>query len=236
MAKRIIAFVLIAYVPVMLVMFSGCEEQQSYTARITGVENILHHSSGGSSVTYDKPIAKAKAKARPVYKKTTPKKPKYSSASWTPNRNIEKNWDAIVIHHSATQKGSMSSIDRYHRNNNGWAGVGYNFVIGNGSGSPAGKVETTFRWRQQRTGAHCKTDYTNWANRNAIGICLVGNFETARPNYKQMNSLVDLVQFLSRRYNISVNRIYGHNDTPKHSTTTACPGRKFPMTYLKASI
>jgi len=51
-----------------------------------------------------------------------------------------------------------------------------------------------------------------------------------------MESLVKLVRFLSERYDIPQSRIYGHNTTPGHSTKTECPGRNFPMWYVKSKI
>ena len=119
-----------------------------------------------------------------------------------------------------------------HREENHWDGVGYDFVIGNGSNSGDGQIEVTFRWREQKTGAHCGGTPDNWANENGIGICLVGNFNYATPTPRQIQSLTRLVRFLQKRYGISTNRIYGHNDTPG-ARVTACPGACFPMTRFK---
>jgi hypothetical protein len=45
-----------------------------------------------------------------------------------------------------------------------------------------------------------------------------------------------LARFLSERYDIPVSRIYGHNTTPGHSTNTSCPGKYFPMSYVKKNL
>jgi hypothetical protein len=129
-------------------------------------------------------------------------------SSWYPPKAVEKNWTAIIVHHSATDTGNMALFDREHKAK-GWDGVGYDFVIGNGSDSGDGEIEVTFRWRQQVTGAHCKTP-DNWANEYGIGICLVGNFENKRPTKRQMDALVKLTDFLQKRYRIPQSRIYGH--------------------------
>lgn len=113
-------------------------------------------------------------------------------------------------------------------------GVGYDFVIGNGTDSGEGEVEVTFRWRQQLTGAHCKTP-GNWANEDAVGICLVGNFNSTRATTSQMRSVLKLVGFLQKRYGIKESRIYGHNTTPG-ARGTDCPGRNFSMSGLKAGL
>jgi len=153
---------------------------------------------------------------------------------WLPPSRVEKKWTAIVIHHSDTANGSATIFDTYHTEIKHWEGVGYDFVIGNGTNSGDGQVEVTFRWRQQRTGAHCKTP-DNWANEKAVGICLVGNFNQTLPTARQMQSLVKLVRFLQARYGIAKSRIYGHNTTPGAGKTD-CPGRRFPMAWLKSAI
>ena len=154
--------------------------------------------------------------------------------SWFPPSKLEKKWTAIVIHHSGTDSGNAAIFDKWHREGNYWDGVGYDFVIGNGTKSSDGRVEVTFRWSQQRTGAHCKTP-NNWANESAIGICLVGNFNNTVPTARQMQSLVKLITFLQQRYSIPKNRVYGHNTTPG-AQKTDCPGKKFSMAHLKSML
>ena len=157
------------------------------------------------------------------------------SRYWLPPANVEKNWTAIVIHHSATDKGNSAIFDKWHREGNHWEGVGYDFVIGNGTNSGDGQVEVTFRWREQIAGAHCGGTPGNWANKDGIGICLVGNFDRKTPTAKQMQSLLKLIRFLQRRYSIPKSRIYGHKTTPG-ARVTNCPGNKFPMSKLKSML
>ena len=153
---------------------------------------------------------------------------------WLPPSRVEKKWTAIVIHHSATENGSAAIFDKWHRENKYWEGVGYDFVIGNGTNSSDGAVEVTFRWRKQLTGAHCKTP-NNWANEKAAGICLVGNFNRTVPTRRQMQSLVKLVRFLQNRYRIPKSRVYGHKTTPG-ARVTDCPGKRFSMARLKSML
>jgi len=171
--------------------------------------------------------------APPVVKPEQSQKKVYQNVpvDWLPPSQVEKRWTAIVIHHSATENGNADLFDKMHREENHWEGIGYDFVIGNGTDSANGQVEVTFRWREQRTGAHCKTP-DNWANEDAIGICLVGNFDNTIPTTRQMQSLLKLTRFLQKRYGISKSRIYGHNNTPG-ARITACPGKNFSMTRLK---
>ncbi len=151
---------------------------------------------------------------------------------WLPPADVEKQWTAIVIHHSATETGNSAIFDKMHREQNHWDGVGYDFVIGNGTDSGDGEVEVTFRWRRQIAGAHCGGTPGNWANEDAVGICLVGNFDYRVPSRRQMQSLLKLVRFLKKRYGISNSSIYGHKDTPG-ARVTDCPGSKFPIARLK---
>ena len=152
---------------------------------------------------------------------------------WIPPSSVEKDWTAIIVHHSATEKGNAAQFDRAHKDL-GWDGVGYDFVIGNGKGSGDGQVEVTFRWRQQITGAHCGTP-DNWANEDGIGICLVGNFNNRPPSERQMQSLVKLTKFLQKRYGIFQSSIFGHRET-RGAHITDCPGHMFPMAELKSRL
>ncbi|MDD5064903.1 MAG: peptidoglycan recognition family protein [Phycisphaerae bacterium] len=158
------------------------------------------------------------------------------SQDWVPPSSVEKKWTAIIIHHSGTKNGDSAIFDKWHRENNHWQGVGYDFVIGNGSNSGDGLVEVTYRWQKQVTGAHVGGTPGNWANKDGIGICLVGDFNKTQPTNSQMQSLVKLVRFLQSRYKIPKNKIYGHKTTPGAGTVTDCPGKNFPMTWLKSQV
>ena len=145
----------------------------------------------------------------------------------------EKRWEYIVIHHSATATGNAARFDYYHRKMRGWQyGLAYHFVIGNGSVSGDGEIEVAERWKNQIHGAH--TANMN-CNRVAIGICLVGDFENGgTPTENQFESLVSLVQYLSRKYNIPSSNILEHKDV--HQKATACPGKNFPFAELKTRL
>lgn len=155
--------------------------------------------------------------------------------AWIPPSGIERKWTAIIIHHSDTDVGNAASFNNWHKYGRHWDGVGYDFVIGNGSKTPDGFIETTFRWKQQVAGAHCGGTPENWANEFGIGICLVGDFDKVSPSKKQLESLTKLVNFLSSRYGIPKSHIYGHGTTPG-SKGTRCPGKRFSIAKLKATV
>ncbi len=155
--------------------------------------------------------------------------------SWFPPSQLEKGWRAVIVHHSATDFGNAAIFDEWHRERNHWEGVGYDFVIGNGTDSADGQIEVTFRWRKQIPGAHCGGTANNWANKDGIGICLVGNFNNTAPTSRQVQSLLKLIRFLQKRYGIPNNRIYGHKTTPG-ARVTDCPGENLSITRLRSML
>lgn len=142
----------------------------------------------------------------------------------------ERNWKFVVIHHSATTRGSVESIDRNHRsrrdsNGNPWLGIGYHFVIGNGNGMADGRISPTFRWKQQLHGAHSGSIRHN---ARGIGICLIGNFEETAPTAAQHEAVTSLIRTLTTRYGIPADGVKGHSQI----RATACPGRYFPFRQI----
>ncbi|MEA2709025.1 MAG: peptidoglycan recognition protein [Phycisphaerales bacterium] len=154
--------------------------------------------------------------------------PLTGSAAWKP-KVPARDWRWIVIHHSATPAGSMAFFDKEHKAK-GWDGVGYHFVIGNGTSTGDGQVEVTARWPLQKWGAHAKT-LDNRFNEYGIGICLVGNFDVERPSPNQIKSLSRLVSYLMQTYRISSQNVLGHRDTKP----TDCPGRYVNIASIRTS-
>jgi hypothetical protein len=146
----------------------------------------------------------------------------------------ETGWQYIVIHHSASDSGSVDSIHEEHRrrrdaDGNYWLGIGYHFVIGNGRGMQDGSIEPTFRWNEQIHGAHSGNAMFNT---RGIGVCLIGNFEKARPTNAQLQSVRELVRVLAIRHRIPRERLLGHSSVK----ATACPGKHFPLNEIRMVI
>ncbi len=140
-------------------------------------------------------------------------------------------WKYIIIHHSATDEGDALSFNRHHLQR-GFEGVGYQFVISDGSHHKVdGQIEVTPRWIKQQDGAHCKASSMNC---KAIGICLVGNFNEENVSTEQMKSLVYLVNVLRNYYHIPPQNIMGHGQVSGASTD--CPGKRFPWTEFRAKL
>jgi len=146
-------------------------------------------------------------------------------------------WKYIVIHHSATQAGSVNAFHRFHTKQ-GYGGIAYHFVIGNGNGMKDGEVQETFRWEKQVAGAHVSGN--SWDhNIFGIGICLVGNLEKSPPTHAQQAALAKLVAKLKAKYRISNEHIIGHKHVPFDDTSgrterTSCPGKKLKLETLRA--
>ena len=175
---------------------------------------------GGS--TPPKAPAVAHAPTGQVHGSYTGSWPVAADGDWGVNN--PRHWKYIVIHHSATNNGNAATIDAAHKAR-GWKGLGYDFVINNGTGKGDGVVEVGFRWRQQMEGAHCGGTPGNEYNEAGIGICLVGDFTDHMPSRSQLASLNRLVCYLMDTYHISASNVIGHREAP--NAHTECPGDTF---------
>lgn len=142
-------------------------------------------------------------------------------------------WRWIVIHHSGARSGDTASIDEAHVRDRGWDGIGYHFVIGNGSPMPAGRVDATWRWRQQRAGAHAGPAPAQQPfNQDGIGICIIGNYDIQELDPFVEQRLVQLCALLIRHApGLTVARIIGHRDVP--GKITECPGAHIDINRLR---
>ncbi|MBR3458582.1 MAG: N-acetylmuramoyl-L-alanine amidase [Selenomonadaceae bacterium] len=123
--------------------------------------------------------------------------------------------DSIIIHHSGLsvdKDSTVQEIHRAHQQGNGWAGIGYHYLIHKNGKIDQGRAP-------EQVGAH------TWKhNGNTIGICVAGNFNLARPTASQINSLNMLVAWLCMQYRLNPTRkdvILGHCDL----NSTDCPGK-----------
>lgn len=144
----------------------------------------------------------------------------------------ETRWKYIIIHHTASDFGKATLINRVHEDRGFWRGIGYHFLIDNGTlGKGDGQIEVSPRWIKQMSGAHCKA---GGMNETGIGIALVGNFNNDLPTRSQMESLAYLLQTLSRHYQISSAKVMGHRDVT--GAATDCPGKRFPWYQVRQCL
>lgn len=70
-----------------------------------------------------------------------------------------------ILHHAEAKTCSAADIHSWHKNN-GWAGIGYHFVVHKDGTIERGRPEDTI-------GAHASNN-----NSDSIGICFEGDFMT----------------------------------------------------------
>jgi hypothetical protein len=149
------------------------------------------------------------------------------SAEMKPGR-----WKYIVIHHSGVDCGTLSGIDRYHREERHMEnGLGYHFVLGNGNGMGNGEIGVGPRWTKQLDGGHLMSQSQN---KVSLGICLVGNFEKTKPTHKQLERLTALTGALLTRCKLSPEAVKTHRQI--NVVHTRCPGRHFPTKSFLGSL
>ncbi len=141
-------------------------------------------------------------------------------------------WKYIIVHHTATDIGNANRIDKSHGERGFWNGLGYHFLIDNGTlGKGDGQIEASPRWVKQQNGAHCKA---GGMNEKGIGVALVGNFDQELPTQNQLQSLDYLLKTLMRYYHIPSGNIMGHRDV--EGAATDCPGKRFPWSIVRQSL
>lgn len=120
--------------------------------------------------------------------------------------------DMLVIHHVGIPDGdtSAAAIHKAHLAN-GWAGIGYHYVIRKDGSIERGRPLAT-------VGAHAEGQ-----NYHTVGINVTGNFEKETPIQSQIASLEKLLVFLCQTYDIhpSAATIVGHRNV----NSTDCPGK-----------
>lgn len=119
----------------------------------------------------------------------------------------------LIVHCSATAEGRdfrAKDIDAWHRNQ-GWAGIGYHYVIDLDGTVEKGRDES-------KAGAHC-VGYNN----KSLGICYIGGLAKDGEAPKdtrtdaQKAALIKLLKELKAKYPNA--KIVGHNQFAKK----ACP-------------
>lgn len=118
-----------------------------------------------------------------------------------------RDWKAIIIHDSGTLQGSSRTINALDEQL-GRGGLGYHFVINNGTGQSDGLIEVGFRWQRQFSGAYLEGEGADWYHRHAIGIDLIGDGDREPFTQAQLRELVWLVQQLQARFHIPRAAVY----------------------------
>lgn len=155
-------------------------------------------------------------------------------STWRPEpadtRNMDRAsgvWSRLTVHHTnmegipapragageADNAAYMRRLQRAHQLNNGWADLGYQFVI-----DADGRL-----WEGRGldyVGAHAGRRGGRNNNLENIGISLMGNFEHASPTQAALRTLSSTLDSFRTRYGIARTAVYGHREFKN----TACPG------------
>jgi hypothetical protein len=120
--------------------------------------------------------------------------------------------DQIVIHHTGSpdMDASAEQIHGWHLGN-GWAGIGYHYVIRKDGTIERGRPEWAI-------GSHAYGE-----NSHTIGIHLSGDFEQAQPTSQQIEKCALLIADICERYGLPINvdTVVGHGEL----MATSCPGK-----------
>jgi hypothetical protein len=135
----------------------------------------------------------------------------------------------LIVHHAAGSNSSTNwsavvlSIWNFHTGTNGWADVGYNWLV-----DPNGVLYEGRGGGENAIGAHfCGK------NTNTMGVCMLGNLSTVEPTEAALNTLSHILHWKACDAEInptnailhpgsaaSLNTISGHRD----GCATDCPG------------
>lgn len=132
----------------------------------------------------------------------------------------------IILHHSATADSrtvSWGAIRRYHMVDRGWLAIGYHYGIE----LVDYDYEIMIGRFEDENGAH-----TVGQNKQAIGVCLVGNFDKMPVPQRQWKPALKLVRNILYRYDLSRSDVYGHRDFANKS----CPGKHFDMKRFRGDL
>lgn len=136
--------------------------------------------------------------------------------NWAHELSARQVTNLIILHHAAAKSCTAEDVHRWHVGN-GWAGIGYHYLVR--------KDGTIYRGRPEDTvGAHAYG-----ANSHSIGVCFEGNYQVEQTMpAAQLAAGQALVADIKRRWGIT--KVIGHKDVA--GSTTDCPGKYFPFAAI----
>jgi len=140
----------------------------------------------------------------------------------------------ITVHHEGTKLLATDDAAKKIRNiqkwgmgpDRNWADVPYHFFI-----APNGII---YEGRDVNTVGETNTEYDPSGH---LLICCLGNLEEQQVPKAQLASLVTLIAYVSKKYQLPVESLSTHKD---HSSQTTCPGKNlypyFQNGYIKSEV
>lgn len=140
-----------------------------------------------------------------------------------------------VIHHSAGSNtdtnyvNTVRNIYLFHTNTNGWDDIGYNYVVAPNGWIFDGRDAQDVAEDDNIQGAHfCGK------NKGTMGICLLGDYNTATPSTEMISSVQSLLSWKLYKENLDTRDAYPHptsldDELPtvamhRDGCATECPG------------
>ncbi|WP_158212388.1 N-acetylmuramoyl-L-alanine amidase [Natranaerobius trueperi] len=127
----------------------------------------------------------------------------------------------LIIHHTGVSLDQrVETINNFHKNDRGWAGIGYHFYIRQNGSIYRGRPIT-------KQGVH-----TSSVNSKSLAVCLAGNFNSNKPEEfpDQKEALIDLLAWLSHEFpNTTLEKNREFNNT-------SCPGDNFNIHQIREEV
>ncbi len=142
----------------------------------------------------------------------------------TPVPPQKGSWQYVYVHQSKTDAGSAATLGESSE------GLGDHFVIGNGDGCGDGEIQIAQRWQRQKPAG--RVEGLASIDPSCVSICLIGDFDRARPTPTQMLRLTQLVAALQDRCVIPAGNVRLLEGKPD----AAYVGRYFPTTSFRSQL
>jgi hypothetical protein len=135
-----------------------------------------------------------------------------------------RRWKYVFVHHSRTDAGSAATLGESAN------GLADHFVIGNGDGCGDGEVQVAQRWHRQRPAGQMTGVQS--IDPACVSICLIGDFNRARPTQMQLLRLEQLITALQARCGIPAANVHLLPADP----SPAGVGRYFPAESIRERL
>ena len=154
-------------------------------------------------------------------------------SGWNANepRNYQKHVPSrITVHHEGTFFDKSGDAAKKIRNiqvwglgpDRNWVDIPYHFLI-----APDGKI---YEGRDVFTVGETATEYDPSGH---LLITCLGNYEVQEVSEETINSLVMLIAYCSKKYNVPVSTLSTHRDNSKQTT---CPGKNLYKFFEDGTI
>ncbi|VAX27232.1 hypothetical protein MNBD_IGNAVI01-2408 [hydrothermal vent metagenome] len=156
---------------------------------------------------------------------------KRSQWGWVPltKKKKEAKITKITIHHGGVKftkdedpKEALRELQKWSREEKGWIDIPYHFVI-----DLDGNI---YEARPINYPGDTNTEYDPTGH--AL-IEVMGNYEVQTLSKKQLDSLINLIAFLAKKFNVPVSEIKTHRD---YSKMTVCPGKNIYKYFQDSTI